>query len=116
EKIIGTKPALNPLLVRLAEWISNYYCCPIEAVMRSVLPQVIRKAKVEHKTHLVARLDRLIEEKELAEIERKAPKQADVIAFLQKESRPVAVAGLIKECGANHQTIQSLAKKGFIAI
>src|SRR5438067_8985721 len=42
EAIVGDAPTLSEELLELARWISAYYCCPIEAVMRSLLPQVIR--------------------------------------------------------------------------
>ncbi len=46
EAVIGEGPTLSEPLLELARWIANYYCCPIEAVMRSLLPQVIRRAEV----------------------------------------------------------------------
>src|SRR5688572_11297108 len=45
-ELIGDEPALNPQLIRLAEWMADYYCCPLEAAIRTVLPTVIRKAEV----------------------------------------------------------------------
>src|SRR5207237_9226922 len=50
EALVGDKPILSAKLIELARWMSVYYCCPIEAVMRSLLPQVIRKAEVTWKT------------------------------------------------------------------
>src|SRR5437773_11236828 len=29
--VVSDEPALNPQLIRLAEWIANYYCCPLDA-------------------------------------------------------------------------------------
>src|SRR5256886_4203782 len=46
EAVIGEAPILSEQLLELARWISAYYCCPIETVMRSLLPQVIRRAEV----------------------------------------------------------------------
>src|SRR5207248_9976218 len=46
EAVIGEGPTLSEPLLELARWIASYYCCPIEAVMRSLLPQVIRRAEV----------------------------------------------------------------------
>jgi len=45
EAIIGEAPILSEQLLELAKWIGTYYCCPIETVVRSVLPQVIRHAE-----------------------------------------------------------------------
>src|SRR5207249_8161280 len=39
EAVIGEAPILSERLLELARWISTYYCCPIETVMRSMLPQ-----------------------------------------------------------------------------
>jgi Primosomal protein N'' (replication factor Y) - superfamily II helicase len=52
EAIIGDAPVLSEQLLELARWIGTYYCCPIETVMRSMLPQVIRRAEVGWKKQL----------------------------------------------------------------
>src|SRR5439155_9376109 len=52
EVVIGEAPILSEQLLELARWISGYYCCPIETVMRSMLPQVIRRAEVGWKKQL----------------------------------------------------------------
>jgi len=53
EAIIGEAPILSEQLLELARWIGTYYCCPIETVMRSMLPQVIRRAEVSWKKTVV---------------------------------------------------------------
>ena len=57
-EVLGDEPALSAALIRLAGWLADYYCCPLEAAMRTVLPNVIRKAEVGHKVRLFARLAR----------------------------------------------------------
>src|ERR1051325_5171186 len=46
EAMVGDRPVLSLKLIELARWMSAYYCCPIETVMRSLLPQVIRRAEI----------------------------------------------------------------------
>src|SRR5881227_304303 len=53
EALVGEAPAISESLLELAKWMSAYYCCPLETVMRSLLPQVIRHAKVSWKRQLV---------------------------------------------------------------
>src|SRR3954451_2637517 len=60
EALVGEAPILNEKLIELARWMSAYYCCPIEAVMRSLLPQVIRRAEVSWKKQLFVSLAREI--------------------------------------------------------
>ncbi len=55
EALVGDGPALNAKLLELARWMAAYYCCSIETVMRSLLPQVIRRAEVGWKKQLFVR-------------------------------------------------------------
>ncbi len=115
-EILGDEPALSTALIRLAGWLADYYCCPLEAAMKTVLPNVIRKAEVGHKVRLFARLAREIGEEELAALDKKAPRQATVIVALSEAAKPIALAELSEQCGVAHQTIQTLAKKGWLLV
>src|ERR1700682_138280 len=61
EAIVGDAPVLSEQLLQLARWMSAYYCCPIEAVMRSLLPQVVRRAEVGWKKQLFVQAARKID-------------------------------------------------------
>lgn len=113
-EVVSADPILNPLLIRLGAWIADYYCCALEAAMRSILPNVIRKAEMGHKTQLFARLVRAVPEEELEALRKKAPIQAGVIDFLVQVNRAVAVAELTDQCDATYQVVQALVKKGLV--
>ena len=53
EALVGDGPVISERLLELAKWMSTYYCCPLETVMRSLLPQVIRRAEISWKKQLV---------------------------------------------------------------
>ncbi len=115
--VIGDRPIVSPLLLGLGRWMADYYCCPVEVAMRSVLPQVIRAAEVEHKKQLFARLLRQPEPEQWAALERKAPRQAEVLTVLAAAGdRPLPAADLSRQCGATHQTLQALARAGWISL
>lgn len=42
-KVIGPSGLLSPLLLRLARWMAQYYCCGLELVLKSMLPDAVRK-------------------------------------------------------------------------
>src|SRR5438105_13374624 len=42
EAVVGDSPILSTRLLELARWMSGYYCCPIETVIRSLLRHVAR--------------------------------------------------------------------------
>ena len=114
DRVIGDRPAMNPRLIDLAKWIADYYCCPVETALRSVLPQVIRKAEIGHKQQIFASLVRAVSDEEIEELGARAPNQASVLEFLKNADGPVPIAVLTKECNAGHQTIQALVKKTLI--
>src|SRR5262249_55348657 len=67
--LIDEGPILTESLLRLARWMADYYCCPIEPAIRSVLPQVIRKAEIGFKRERVLTADRAIPQEELSKLE-----------------------------------------------
>jgi len=45
--IIGDEPVLTPELIELAQWISEYYLCPLGEVFRTMLPKGIEKKSMK---------------------------------------------------------------------
>jgi primosomal protein N' (replication factor Y) len=115
-ELVSDEPALSPQLIRLAEWVANYYCCPLEAALKTVLPGVIRKAEIGHKKRLVARLAREVPDEEIETIRKRAPNQAEVIVALRAAQSALAVTDLAEQCSVAPQTIKALAKKGILTI
>ena len=112
--IVSADPILSPLLIRLGEWMADYYCCSLEHALRSILPQVIRKAEVTHKLRQFARMAREVTLEELEALKGRAPLQVSVVRCLQEAEGPVPVADLAARCGASHQVVQALVKKGWV--
>ena len=112
-KVVGDRPILGPNLLRLARWMAVYYCCPVETAMRAVLPQVIRKGNLGFKQRLAARLTREIDAALLAELEKRAPKQAAIVETL-RETGPIPVSALLKAAGADRAALSALVRKGLV--
>ena len=112
EAIIGETPILSEGLLELARWISTYYCCPIEAVMRSLLPQVIRRAEVGWKKQLFVRPVRKIDNEEMEKLRRRAPRQAELLDAISQLQAPVRAADLLRQTSFDNQTLRALVKRG----
>jgi len=54
-KVIGAVPLLTPKILKLARWISDYYCCPLEVTLKAVLPEVVRKEEDGWRERLMVR-------------------------------------------------------------
>jgi primosomal protein N' (replication factor Y) len=114
EALVGDKPALSPKLVELGRWMSTYYCCPIEAVMRSLLPQVIRRAEVSWKKQLFVSAAREVLAEEIEKLRKRAPKQAELLEAVAKLREPIPAADLLRQTSLDNQTLRALEKRGFI--
>jgi primosomal protein N' (replication factor Y) len=116
EAIVGDKPAFSPKLLELAKWMSAYYCCSIEAVMRSLLPQVIRRAEVGWKKQLFVRAAREVTAEEIDKLRKRAPRQAELLEAVGKLAAPMPAADLLHQTSLDNQTLRALAKRGLIEL
>src|SRR5258705_3426948 len=112
EAIIGDAPVLSGQLLELARWIGTYYCCPIETVMRSMLPQVIRRAEVGWKKQLFVQPARSINPGEIEILRRRALRQADLLEAISKLEKPIRAAELLRQASLDNQTLRALVKRG----
>ena len=116
EAIIGEAPVLSEQLLELARWIGTYYCCPIETAMRSMLPQVIRRAEMGWKKQLFVQPGRNIAQEELDKLRRRAPRQAELLDAISKLDVPVRAAELLRQISLDNQTLRALAKRGLVEL
>src|SRR6266540_3112130 len=112
EVVIGEAPILSEQLLELARWISAYYCCPIETVMRSILPQVIRRAEVGWKKQLFIQPARKIGDEEIEKLRKRAPRQAELLEAISRLEAPIRAAQLLRQTSLDNQTLRALVKRG----
>jgi primosomal protein N' (replication factor Y) (superfamily II helicase) len=116
EAVIGEAPILSEELLELARWISVYYCCPIESVMRSLLPQVIRRAEVGWKKQLFVQPARKIDNDEIEKLRRRAPRQAELLEVISRLEAPMRAADLLRQTALDNQTLRALVKRGLVEL
>src|SRR3989475_152541 len=116
EAVVGEAPILSEQLLELARWMGAYYCCAIETVMRSLLPQVIRRAEVGWKKQLFVQPARNIAEAEFEKLRRRAPRQAELLEAISKLENPIRAAELLRQTSFDNQTLRALVKRGLVAL
>lgn len=114
--LLGEKPVLSPSLIELARWMANYYCCPIEAVMRSLLPQVIRKAEVGWKKQLFVSPLRGPSAEEIEKLRKRAPRQAELLDAIAQRPGPLPAAELLRQTALDNSTLRALVRRGWIEL
>ena len=113
EALVGEAPILSEQLLELARWIGAYYCCPIETVMRSLLPQVIRRAEVGWKKQLFVQPGRKIANEEIEKLRKRAPRQAELLEAISQLEAPIRASQLLRQTSLDNQTLRALVKRGF---
>ncbi len=112
EAVIGDAKILSEQLLELARWIGVYYCCPIETVMRSLLPQVIRRAEVGWKKQLFVQPGCKIDNDEFEKLRKRAPRQAELLEAISRLDAPIRAAQLLRKTSLDNQTLRALVKRG----
>lgn len=116
-QVLGEEPLLSKELLKLALWISSYYCAPLSHVLPSFTPSCIRKGKTHKEQYMVFRSktkNELIEE--LPSKRNKAPAQAAILDFMLKVQGGEFLSVVLEKTGASRAAIQSLVKKELIRL
>lgn len=114
EALVDPEPLITPVLLRMAEWIANYYGSSIESVIRSILPESVRTEDHSAKTRRIAVLVRDPDTAAWEKLAKRAPRQHAVLAILrQAADRRAAVADLGEGAAP---AIKALAAAGFITV
>ncbi|MDQ6656497.1 MAG: primosomal protein N', partial [Verrucomicrobiota bacterium] len=116
EALVGDAPALNAKLLELARWMAAYYCCSIETVMRSLLPQVIRRGEVGWKKQLFVRASRAAGEEELEKLRKRAPRQAELLDAVLQLTAPISAVDLLRQTSLDNSTLRALEKRGLVEL
>lgn len=116
EKVLHQAAISKPLL-RLVQWVSAYYCCRLDQVLKCALPKKLGQEQPE-RLPLVIKKKRPLRALRLwcQENRAKLPKQAAVLdALLAKSGNPL-LAQIAKEAGVSRSPIDSLVEKQLIEI
>ncbi|MFM8763854.1 MAG: primosomal protein N', partial [Spartobacteria bacterium] len=113
-ELLDEKPMIRPSLLELARWMSDYYCCPLETAVRSVLPVAVRDGKVGAKKQNTVRAARVFTEEDFEAIARRAPRQADALRVVTEG--PILVTEAANKAGVHESVFRTLEKNGLVVI
>jgi primosomal protein N' (replication factor Y) len=109
-KVIGAQTLVTPKILKLARWIGEYYCCPPEIALKSVLPEAVRKEQSGWRERLYVRA--LTPAGELP----KLPKRQREVWNIIEERREMPLQELVDLAETTSGTVRHLEDKGLVAI
>lgn len=110
--VLDDEPLFDETRLQLAQWIAEYYLAGLGEVLRTMLPPGL-----EQQSKQFVRLAREIEEEEIIQLRRRAPRQAEIVAALQGKSG-YKVSYLAKHLGYHgvRHSLQALAQAGIVTV
>jgi primosomal protein N' (replication factor Y) (superfamily II helicase) len=116
--LIGDKPYIDDTMLKLARWMSAYYCAALEQCIRTVLPGAVRRTNSKFKRERWVRLDSKSEiGNQKSEGEPKCSgAQQSVLAILGQNGGEMPLQTLLKSANVSESPIKTLAKKGVLTI
>ena len=109
-EVAAGQSTLTPKVLRLGRWMARYYCCPLEIVVKSVLPEAVRREKAGWKEQLYVRALPLT-----GEPPKLTARQAEVWKIIE-EWRELPLSELLKLTKTTAETVRRLEDKGLLAI
>ncbi len=109
-KVIGAQTLVTPKVLQLARWIGEYYCCPPEIALKSVLPEAVRKEQAGWRERLFVRVMPLHGEFP------KLPKRQREVWNIIEERREMPLQELVELAETTSATVRNLEDKGLVTV
>lgn len=110
----SSKSLIDEKLIKLARWISGYYCASMEQALRTMIPGAVRRHGAKHKSLLYVTLASGQECKE-SQQNTISPKQSSVIDLL-KSCEGMFLSELTSKLDITVAPVRTLEKKGLVTI
>jgi primosomal protein N' (replication factor Y) (superfamily II helicase) len=113
--VVGRDASFTPALLKMAHWVADYYVCPVNLVLRSMLPQAVRSKPESFLTDSRITLVKELPEAELDKLRAKAPLQARLLDMLSAAKGSATLSDLRRELPQATSLLPALLKKELIS-
>ncbi len=108
--LIDPEPLITENLLKLAQWISQYYHSRMEYVMRALLPENVRQENTAEKTKKVVKLIKPLSDEEAEGLKKKAAKQFQAYLLLKVVTEGIDLSDI------GSAVAKAMEKKGLVKI
>jgi len=114
-QLLHSEPLIPVRLLELAHWMSDYYACRLETVVRSMIPESIRTGSTGFKTQKAVVLVKQPNEEDLESLRKRAKRQAAILETLEPDT-PVLLTRFTENFSSAAAAIKRLEELGWIEI
>lgn len=109
-KTIGRQSHVTPKVLDLARWMAEYYCCPPEIALKTVLPEAVRREKEGWREQLFVRAMPTPETNP-----KLSKRQAEILAAA-RAGKELPLQEFLRQTNSTSQTLRRLEDKGLLEI
>ena len=109
-RVIGQQSLVTPRVLELARWMAEYYCCPVEAALKTVVPEAVRQEEAGWRERLHVHVL-----PPAGEMPKLTPRQKAIWNILE-EWRELPLQELIRLGETTAETVRKLEDKGLVLI
>lgn len=109
--VVDERTLLSPTMLRLTEWIADYYLCSLGQALEGVLPAGVRSLAG---TRRITLLSLAADAKERLPEANLAKKQFEIVRYLAASTQPIEPKELAKAVKCTVAPINALRRKGII--
>ncbi|MGR3221000.1 MAG: replication restart helicase PriA [Candidatus Anammoxibacter sp.] len=115
--VIDESPSIDEGMLKIAKWISEYYCCSWGEALEAVLPGSVKKGIKKATIKLVSlSLSNKDIQSEIDNIAKKSPAQVKILKALLSNDNEIESKELLNICDENRATLSRLEKRGLIKL
>lgn len=108
--VVGEQSLVTPRVLALARWMADYYCCPVEVALKSVLPEAVRREQEGWKERLFVHAM-----PGAGELPKLTKRQAEVWNIIE-EWRELPLQELVDLAHTTAETVRRLEDRGLVSI
>lgn len=112
--IVGSRPMFTPGLLKLADWVAEYYIVPVHRVLRTMLPQAVRDKPETFLTDSHLKLVKELSAEVMDKLHKTAPMQARILETLRCHGGEATLSDLRRDLPRAVSIIKPLLKAGYI--
>ncbi|MDR0534218.1 MAG: primosomal protein N' [Verrucomicrobiales bacterium] len=115
-ELVSEEILLPPVLIQLARWMADYYCCDFNQCLRGMLPDVVRAKEDGFKQRYWVETAQGANRKTVLSVLKNAKLQRRAWEYLQDCGGSGWMAELSNECGATAAVWRALEEKGLVLL
>jgi primosomal protein N' (replication factor Y) len=110
--VVDSRRLFSPAMLRLTQWMADYYMCPWGQVLEAVAPAAVRRLAGTREVKLLRLADGVRER--LGDLKLRSPQQRKAIEELAACERPLTAIELARKAGCTTVPVQALVKAGLV--